>query len=52
MEVDCGPLVVVVGPLVGLGPLDAGGGIVCGVDVTIPLSLDVEADNGLLGNCC
>lgn len=43
-------MVVVAGP--GLGPLDAGGGIVCGVDVVMVLSLGVEADNGrLLVNC-
>lgn len=49
--VDCGSLVVVVASP-GLGPLDAGGGIVCGVDVTMALSLGVETDNGrLLANC-
>lgn len=43
-------MVVVAVP--GLGPLDAGGGIVCGVDVAIVLSLGVVADNGrLLANC-
>lgn len=31
--VDCGPFVVVTG--LGIGPLDAGGGIVCGVVVVI-----------------
>jgi len=37
-------------PPVGLGPLDAGSGIVCGVDVAMPLSLGVVADNGRVGN--
>ena len=43
---DCGPFVV--GAVPGLGPLEAGGGIVCGVVTEIPLSLGVVADIGLV----